>query len=395
MSQKRPPVMKNAPKIDLGAATTVPNNAPSQQPVAPAVAKLSDRVRGMAPGNTITQTVCGRDVTFTLKVIPAEHVSKATMVWAGNERDQELLSESALADLIPSFQQGGQQFPAYGRDIHGITEVADGSRRRRTAIVTKRDYQVLVGDLDDEQMAWLSQIGNDYRPTSAFERGKRYARRLQNEFDGNISKLAEAENISRKIITRCMATAELPSIIITLFANPNELSARAGEALAKHYKANEDAVEMTAISLANRKIRGEALDTDDIISLLHECGGREPKPVTVRTFGSGIKVTTKPTGVAISLKKVPDELLKKIEALLEEHEKEQQELARNEVHNSMAELENVVATIRAAAAVEKYDIPDNVLQGMIPAARSILENKWNEESTMKEIRRIMRERYIA
>lgn len=394
MSQKRPPVMKNAPKIDLGAATTVPNNAPSQQPVAPAVAKLSDRVRGMAPGNTITQTVCGRDVTFTLKVIPAEHVSKATMVWAGNERDQELLTESALADLIPSFQQGGQQFPAYGRDVHGITEVADGSRRRRTAIVTKRDYQVLVGDLDDEQMAWLSQIGNDYRPTSAFERGKRYARRLQSEFDGNISKLADAENISRKIITRCMATAELPSIIITLFANPNELSARAGEALAKHYKANEDAVEMTALNLANRKHLSEELDTDDIISLLHECGGREPKPVTVRTFGAGIKVTTKPTGVAISLKKVPDELLKKIEALLEEHEKEQQDLARNEVHDSMAELEKVVNVIRAAAASIEYKIADNELQSMIPSARNVLDKGVSELEALTEISEIMTKRFI-
>ncbi len=58
-------------------------------------------------------------------------------------------------------------------------------------------------------MAALSRLGNDYRPTSAYERGLRYTSRLQNEFAGNISALADAENISRKIITRCIFTANL------------------------------------------------------------------------------------------------------------------------------------------------------------------------------------------
>jgi hypothetical protein len=44
-------------------------------------------------------------------------------------------------------------------------------------------------------MAALSRLGNDYRPTSAYERGLRYTSRLQNEFAGNISALADAENI--------------------------------------------------------------------------------------------------------------------------------------------------------------------------------------------------------
>ena len=61
-------------------------------------------------------------------------------------------------------------------------------------------------------MAALSRLGNDYRPTSAYERGLRYTSRLQNEFAGNISALADAENISRKIITRCINTAKLPKI---------------------------------------------------------------------------------------------------------------------------------------------------------------------------------------
>ena len=197
---KRAPILKNAPDLKKNMPATVDTHT-SNEPASPAVSALRSRVSSMT-GNTIILPVCGRDVTFTLKVIPADRVERATMVWAGNERDQALLTKEALDDLIPSFLANGQQNPAFGREVNGITEVADGSRRRMTSIVTHSDYRVLVGELDDEQMQWLSEIGNDYRPPSAYERGKRYVRLLSTKFDGNVSQLAEAENISRKIITR-------------------------------------------------------------------------------------------------------------------------------------------------------------------------------------------------
>ncbi len=68
-------------------------------------------------------------------------------------------------------------------------------------------------------MQWLSQVGNDYRPTSAYERGKRYLRRLK-EFDGNVKALAEAEGIDRNIVNRCMNTAGLPKEILSIFKHP-------------------------------------------------------------------------------------------------------------------------------------------------------------------------------
>lgn len=382
---KRAPVMKNAPNIDLGAATTVPAEQVNRPPAAPAVANLSERVRGMT-GNHVRLPVCGRDVVFTLKTVAANMVKKATMVWTGNERDQQLLSESALADLIPSFEVAGQQNPAFGREISGIIEVADGSRRRQTAIYTQRDYRVLVGELDDEQMAWLSKIGNDYQPTSAFERGKRYARRLQNEFEGNVSKLAEAENISRKIISRCVATAELPHDLIALFNSPNDLSARAGEALAKFYKANEDTMEMVVPSLANRKRAGEKFDAEELLNNIYATvDTRAAKEKKVRTFGAGITATYKPTGVAITLKDAPAELLKRIEALLEQHEKEQQALAKDEIENSLDTLDRVVKIIRSAAIHVEHELSDSQLQSLIPLARSAISEKTNEAAWIEKI----------
>ncbi|HGM5392070.1 TPA: ParB/RepB/Spo0J family plasmid partition protein [Serratia marcescens] len=382
---KRAPVLKNAPNINLGAATTVPTENINRPPAAPAVANLSERVRGMT-GNHITIPVCGRDVVFTLKTVAAAMVEKATMVWTGNERDQQLLSESALADLIPSFEVAGQQNPAFGREISGIIEVADGSRRRQTAIYTKRDYRVLVGELDDEQMAWLSKIGNDYQPTSAFERGKRYARRLQNEFDGNISKLAEAENISRKIISRCVATAELPHDLIALFNSPNDLSARAGETLAKFYKDNADAMEMIVPALTKRKSAGEKFEAEDLLNYIYaSVATRASKEKKVRTFGAGITATYKPTGVAITLKDAPEALLKKIEALLEQHEKEQQALAKNEIETSLDTLDKAVKIIRSAAIHVDYKLSDTQLQTLIPLARTVISEETSEAVQIEKI----------
>ncbi len=143
------------------------------------VDSLIARVGAMARGNAISLPVCGREVKFTLEVLRGDTVESASRVWSGNERDQELLTEDALDDLIPSFLLTGQQTPAFGRRVSDVIEIADGSRRRKAAILTESDYRVLVGELDDEQMAALSRLGNDYRPTSAYERGLRYTSRLQ------------------------------------------------------------------------------------------------------------------------------------------------------------------------------------------------------------------------
>lgn len=117
-------------------------------------------------------------------------------------------------------------------------------------------------------MSALSRLGNDYRPTSAYERGQRYAYRLENEFAGNISALADAENISRKIITRCLNTARLPKTVVALFSHPGELSARAGESLLKAFAGKENLLEQQAAELHDQKNAGVIFEADELISFL-------------------------------------------------------------------------------------------------------------------------------
>ncbi|HDR2785078.1 ParB/RepB/Spo0J family plasmid partition protein [Enterobacter sichuanensis] len=334
---KQRSILKNAPNIETLMSNThhAPQKAPS---VSPIVGDLQSKL-GSLSGNSITLPVCGRNVAFKLETIPADKVEMATMVWLGNERDQELLNESALADLIPSFLTSGQQNPALARRTSGIIEIADGSRRRKTAIITGSDYRVLVGDLDDEQMQWLSQVGNDYRPTSSYERGKRYLRRLK-EFDGNVKALAEAEGIDRNIVNRCMNTARLPKEILSIFKHPGELSARAGDALSKVYQGNEQTMLDAARKLLRMKQAGEDFEPARIIQVLQDVTLVEKKsePKTEKTYGEGVIAKYKGNFITLKIdnRKIPSNLMKKIEALLES------ELEAEKVNQNLDKLETLI-----------------------------------------------------
>lgn len=319
--------MKRPPVIPKHTVSSQPTETPSSlPPAAPMVDSLIARVGAMARGNAIVLPVCGREVKFTLEVIPGDSVEKASRVWSGNERDQELLTEDALDDLIPSFLLAGQQTPAFGRRVSGVIEVADGSRRRKAAILTSSDYRVLVGDLDDVQMAALSRLGNDYRPTSAYERGHRYAIRLQNEFAGNVSALADAENISRKIISRCINTAKLPKSVVALFSHPGELSARAGETLYKTFVDKEELLKQQAVELYEKKKSGVIFEAEEIISLLTSVLKQAPsskgKLSTRHQYAPGASAVYKGDKIILNLDRarLPAECIEKIEAILKELE---------------------------------------------------------------------------
>jgi len=231
--------MKNAPSITHTAAITA-DNANS----APSMHRAGQRAQRKT-GDQHQRRVLGRDIAFTLKRIPHSEIEQRTQVWAGNERIQELLTDAALADLLPSFRTDGQEEPAYGRDLdNDRLETADGSRRRMSAIKTGCDYLIWTADLSDAEMEHISTIGNQYKAPSAYERGCKYQRHLAGGRYSSVNEMSKSLQLDRKTLQRCMDTASLPREIITLYPTVNAISARTGYALAR-------AISPAMIELAN------------------------------------------------------------------------------------------------------------------------------------------------
>lgn len=302
--------MKNAPDICSGNKEKVPGTEPEKPaaPAAPVVSRVArEPIKTMRAGDTYKAPVCGRMVTFTLRVIPAAEVATKTRVWKNNERLQDFLNETSLADIIPSMRESGQDVPAYGRQSDGgEIETADGSRRRAAAIITARDYMVWVGDLTDAEMDHFTKIGNKYTPTSAYERGRRYKQLLEAGAFSNQRDLATAEGITHKAIQRCIAAASLPDEIIKLFPRLNDLSARAGETLAKNRN--------THMLAAAKKMAKNPPDPEQIVSLLVSASN-PPREAAARQWSEKHwSIKSEPgTGLKIELQEeIPEKIRQKI-----------------------------------------------------------------------------------
>ena len=243
---------------------------------------------------------------FKLVIVPAEQVEKKTMVSPLNERDQHLLTERALSDILPSVRQYGVSEPVMARDVNGVLEIAKGSRRRACAIHAGVDLPVLVGELTDEEVMALDRVSNFHLRPSPWERGRRYTRLVERcgGLNKAVSYLADVgEKVSSRDVRRCITTYRLPVEIIAAFDCPNDLSARAGEELGNLWAAGTDELRDAWVALAGRFVAGEvekdeewdADQTAAAFKALRVGGDKEAKAKpakVVKSWGSGrIKLT--------------------------------------------------------------------------------------------------------
>ncbi|GAA03248.1 ParB/RepB/Spo0J family partition protein [Photobacterium leiognathi] len=307
--------MKNDLSVDITpTSVSVSVAAAQKKPLAKALTKKV--------GTELNHPVKGEMVTFKLKKVDAEWVERSTQAWVENERDQDLLTESALDDVLNTFIEHGQQVPAFGRETNGVIEVADGSRRRMAAIITGSDYYIWVGELTPAQMTYLSETGNQHKPTSAYERGKNYKRKLRNS---NKSELAELIGVDRKIITRCINTAQLPSDFVACFSSPNELSARKGDSLFKFYEKltgeQTNALNDICAHWLKEKKEGTTRSADDLVAMFtNACAGgvksnKKAKPEP-RQLAMGATLLVNKGNATFNLPNVSNETLEIIEAFI-------------------------------------------------------------------------------
>ncbi|MDF4490332.1 ParB/RepB/Spo0J family partition protein, partial [Vibrio parahaemolyticus] len=214
-----------------------------------------------------------------------------------------------------TYKQYGQENPAIGRRECGIVQVADGSCRRFLCKFLKQDYYIWVGELTDEQMDYLTDVGNQYRAPSAYENGQKALRYLnQGKTQEEAAKLVGKD---RRVMMRDVKTAQLPKAFIKAFKSPCDLTARKGAALFDVYsKLNEQQQEEVATFCEQWFSDKSKNTTEELINaFITKCGAsiEKPEPLKPRELAMGATILVKNGKATISIPNASEEALQKVE----------------------------------------------------------------------------------
>ncbi|MGC0995422.1 ParB family protein [Pantoea agglomerans] len=166
----------------------------------------------------------GVQARFVLTKFLHDDIEAQTFVDAAvNGRDQAFLTRESVSDISRTIRLQ-QFFPAIGREVDGLTEILDGSRRRAACLYNGTAFEVLV-TRDALSLSDARQLAADIqtaREHTLRELGKRL--KLMYPADMNQSDIAAAEGLSAAKVTRAFQAAAVPEEIIAVFPSVSELS---------------------------------------------------------------------------------------------------------------------------------------------------------------------------
>nr|WP_086940504.1 ParB/RepB/Spo0J family partition protein [Thaumasiovibrio occultus] len=164
-------------------------------------------------------------VSFELKTIAAKDVATETLVFSENAREQAFLTEHALADILTTLRDRGQQFPAVGRwTDDGKIEVLDGSRRRMACILAGKPFLVYVAKgINAKHAKFLSDVANAHKPLSLYERGKEMQAMLARGDVSDQKELAKVCQCSEALVSGALKAADLPMELLMAYPSVSEL----------------------------------------------------------------------------------------------------------------------------------------------------------------------------
>jgi ParB family chromosome partitioning protein len=166
----------------------------------------------------------GRKVKFVRVVIDAVDVANKTFVrQETNGRDQAALTKESLKEIINTFHQQ-QFFDCFGVEVDGRIEVLDGSRRRASAIFSRRPLVIKVTSepLSVDEARQLAKDIQTAREHNLREIGLRLLSLKEQGFSQK--DIAQQEGISQAKVTRALQAAAVPQDLIAIFPVLSELS---------------------------------------------------------------------------------------------------------------------------------------------------------------------------
>ncbi|MEI5637975.1 MULTISPECIES: ParB N-terminal domain-containing protein [unclassified Pseudoalteromonas] len=195
-------------------------------------AKVGDVVTMPAPSDP------NKTIVLTCQIIPFSEIESRTCVYGQNRREQTLLGEKAVADILPAIEKDKRNLhPALCWEHNGKLQVLSGSRRRKACMLAKADYVVLSSaDFSDEDAKVLAVSSDQYIAPSLWELGQAYAatkqRLVAQGQKGSYREIAAVEGVSHTAIADAIKAFEsIPVDVLKLYPTANHLGREAAKKL--------------------------------------------------------------------------------------------------------------------------------------------------------------------
>lgn len=171
--------------------------------------------------------------TMTDRLVLALDPTKCS-IWADNAREYDALTPENCADLIASITPGGTNAVAAL-----VRRTSDQERPYELIVGTRRHYAVSwlranghpdtkllveVVKATDEEAYRVADIENRERQdVTVLERARNYRMALDKYYGGVQARMAERLGIPKQSLSRLLAAADLPDIVVSAFASPADV----------------------------------------------------------------------------------------------------------------------------------------------------------------------------
>jgi len=188
-------------------------------------------------------------------------------VWVQHARPEEQLTDDACKSLRESIARNGQHQAALGRPVADDpdcdVEIICGARRHAAALALGRDLLVDVRAITDHEAYVAMYEENAQRKDDCpYVQGQILRRALLSGTCSGQEALSSAFNLSHSRVSRLLAIAQLPSIIVAAFRAPHDIRESWGVRLYQLWKdqATTHALTTRARRLANKEQPSPARD---------------------------------------------------------------------------------------------------------------------------------------
>lgn len=191
------------------------------------------RSKGLITGSKQDSLKIGdRNITTTLKYVQIDDCK----IWPGNARHFEALTLNDVEDILPSIESQGVLEPLLGRKGVSGYEIIDGSRRLLAAKCSGlEELPIRVTDLSDDEAELLTVVTNNNTRLSAYEIGLFSTKNFGKYFSSD-EDVYKNIGVSRANFYRCKNIARLPSYVMDLIKNPNDIPLLSGDELFRKIK---------------------------------------------------------------------------------------------------------------------------------------------------------------